>query len=219
MKTESIEVAALTEAEAEAELVRLAAEIKAHDERYYQRDKPAVSDAEYDALRRRNAEIEARFPQLRRADSPSQRVGAAPAEAFEKAPHGQPMLSLDNAFDEQDVADFYARIRRFLGLGEAEPLVLTAEPKIDGVSANLRYEKGHLVRGATRGDGFVGENVTANLLTIPDIPECLSGDRLPDVIEVRGEVYMSHADFTVLNENQLAAGKPALSLRTTKERC
>ncbi len=209
MKTQSIEVAALTEPQAEVELARLAAEIKAHDERYYQQDKPAVPDAEYDALRLRNAEIEARFPQLRRPDSPSLRVGAAPAEAFEKAPHGQPMLSLDNAFDEQDVADFCARIRRFLGLDQAEPLVLTAEPKIDGVSANLRYEKGRLVRGATRGDGLVGENVTANLLTISDIPEFLAGDRLPDVIEVRGEVYMSHADFAVLNENQLAAGKPA----------
>lgn len=209
MKTESIPVAALTQAQAEEELARLAAEIEAHDNRYYQEDAPAISDAEYDVLRRRNAEIEARFPALRRPDSPSLRVGAAPLDAFQKAPHAQPMLSLDNAFDDQDVADFYERIRRFLGLGEADPLVLTAEPKIDGVSANLRYENGCLVRGATRGDGLVGEDITANLRTIADIPGNLAGDDLPATIEVRGEVYMSHSDFATLNERQQEAGKQA----------
>ena len=209
MKTESIPVAALTRAQAEEELARLAAEIEAHDNRYYQQDAPAISDAEYDALRLRNAEIEARFPALRRPDSPSLRVGAAPLDAFKKAPHARPMLSLDNAFDDRDVADFYERVRRFLRLGDADPLVLTAEPKIDGVSANLRYENGRLVRGATRGDGLVGEDITANLRTIADIPDNLAGDDLPAVIEVRGEVYMAHSDFAALNERQQAAGKQA----------
>src|SRR6185503_6018613 len=156
----------LTEAEAKKELERLASEIAEHDRRYYQDDAPTVSDAEYDALRRRNNEIEAAFPELIRKDSPSQRVGAKPAERFEKVRHARPMLSLDNAFTEQDVRDFVARVRRFLALPADEDVVLIAEPKIDGLSSSLRYERGEFVLGATRGDGTEGENVTANIRTI-----------------------------------------------------
>jgi DNA ligase (NAD+) len=195
----------LTSAEAAAELEHLAEQIAEHDRRYYQDDAPAISDAEYDALRLRNAEIEARFPKLVRADSPSARVGAKPAERFEKVRHARPMLSLDNAFTDEDVADFVARIRRFLGLKPDDELVLVAEPKIDGLSASLRYEDGKLVLGATRGDGAEGENVTANIRTIGDVPKMLGHDA-PKVLEVRGEVYMTHKAFASLNERQAKEG-------------
>ena len=198
-------VDALSKVEAEAELARLAEEIAAHDAAYYQQDAPLVSDGEYDALRRRNEEIEAHFPELKRSDSPSERVGAAPTSAFGKVEHVVPMLSLGNAFDDADVTDFDARIRRFLNLEADAELVFTSEPKIDGLSASLRYEKGVLVQGATRGDGRVGEDITANLKTLPDIPHQLPTG-VPDIVEVRGEVYMSHADFAALNARQEAAG-------------
>ncbi|MCC2113397.1 MAG: NAD-dependent DNA ligase LigA, partial [Hyphomicrobiales bacterium] len=184
----------LTETEAVAELARLAEEIAGHDRRYYQDDAPTVSDAEYDALRQRNAAIEARFPALVREDSPSKRIGAAPAETFSKVTHAVPMLSLDNAFDDDDVSEFAARVRRFLKLDPDAPLAMTAEPKIDGLSLSLRYENRRLVTAATRGDGTVGENVTANARTIADIPNTLPEDA-PDIVEVRGEVYMTHAAF------------------------
>lgn len=198
-------VDALSKVEAQVELARLAEEIAAHDAAYYQQDAPLVSDGEYDALRRRNEEIEARFPELKRSDSPSERVGAAPTSAFGKVEHVVPMLSLGNAFDDADVTDFDARIRRFLNLEADAELVFTSEPKIDGLSASLRYEKGVLVQGATRGDGRVGEDITANLKTLPDIPHQLPTG-VPDIVEVRGEVYMSHADFAALNVRQEAAG-------------
>lgn len=196
----------LTKTEAEAELERLASEIARHDQAYYAEDAPEISDAEYDALRSRNKQIEERFPGLKRADSPSERVGTEVSEKFAKVVHGVPMLSLDNAFSEQDVRDFAARVRRFLRLGEDAPVAMTAEPKIDGLSVSLRYENGRLVSAATRGDGQVGENVTANALTIADIPERLKGNP-PDILEVRGEVYMMVADFTELNRRQAEAGK------------
>jgi len=199
-------VDALTETAAKAELKRLAEEIAEHDRRYYQEDAPTVTDAAYDALRRRNQEIEARFPQLVRADSPSQRVGAAPTGRFKKIRHALPMLSLDNAFAEEDVVDFVARIRRFLKLGEGEPIAFSAEPKIDGLSMSLRYEDGALVTGATRGNGAEGEDVTANIRTLADVPKILKGRRVPPVCEVRGEVYMTKHAFLDLNERQKAAG-------------
>ncbi|MGK2742350.1 NAD-dependent DNA ligase LigA [Tepidicaulis sp. LMO-SS28] len=204
-------VASLTEKEAAAELERLAQEIAAHDARYYREDAPSISDAEYDALRLRNDEIEKRFPDLVREDSPSKKVGAAPSEKFDKVTHRVPMLSLSNAFDDEDVTEFLARIRRFLNLKEEEELAVTAEPKIDGLSASLRYEKGKFVLGATRGDGREGENVTANLRTITDIPARIKAKDIPDVFEVRGEVYMSHADFAALNERQAKDGKPVFA--------
>ncbi|MBC8128866.1 MAG: NAD-dependent DNA ligase LigA, partial [Rhizobiaceae bacterium] len=198
MKTErSVDV--LTPEEAAGELARLADEIGGHDRRYYADDAPTVSDAAYDALRRRNLEIERRFPDFVREDSPSRKVGSAPSVRFRKIRHAVPMLSLDNAFTEEDVADFAKRVRRFLGLGDAAPLAIAAEPKIDGLSLSLRYEEGRLVSAATRGDGAVGEDVTANALTIDDIPHRLASTR-PAVFEVRGEVYMTHADFLALNE-------------------
>ena len=199
-------VAQLSQAEAAEELARLAAELAAHDEHYYRQDAPTVSDADYDALKRRNAAIEARFPELVRGDSPSRRVGAAPSESFAPVEHGVPMLSLDNAFDAADVEDFVRRIRRFLGLDET-PIAFTAEPKIDGLSASLLYEDGRLVRGATRGDGRVGEDVTANLLTLSDIPRRLAGTGWPDRIEVRGEVYIAHEAFAAMNAAAEAAGE------------
>ena len=201
-----IDPAKLTEAQAKAELKRLATEIAAHDKRYYQEDAPTVTDAEYDALRQRNAAIEARFPDLVRTDSPSKRVGAAPTGKFKKVRHALPMLSLDNAFAEQDVVDFVMRIRRFLKLGEDEKLAFSAEPKIDGLSMSLRYEGGELVTAATRGDGAEGEDVTANIRTLEDVPKKLKGRNVPDICEVRGEVYMTKHAFLGLNERQKAAG-------------
>jgi len=201
-----IKPADLTDAQAKAELARLAAEIAAHDERYYQQDKPTVTDAAYDALRERNTAIEKRFPDLVRPDSPSRRVGAAPTGKFKKVRHALPMLSLDNAFEEQDVIDFVARIRRFLKLSDDEKIVFSAEPKIDGLSMSLRYENGELITAATRGDGAEGEDVTANIRTLKDVPLELKGRPVPKICEVRGEVYMTKADFLKLNERQKAAG-------------
>ena len=200
----------LTRTQARRELARLAAEIDAHDRRYYQEDAPTVSDADYDALRVRNAEIEARFPDLVRADSPSHRVGAAPVGSFAKVRHRVPVLSLDNAFADQDVIQFAERIRRLLGLAN-KPLVFVAEPKIDGLSVSLRYAAGRLVTGATRGDGTQGEDVTANVRTLADIPDRLRGKDAPAVCEVRGEVYMTKSAFLALNERQHAAGKPGFA--------
>ncbi|SEM89507.1 DNA ligase (NAD+) [Gemmobacter aquatilis] len=193
----------LSEAQARAELARLAAEIGRANEAYHTLDAPEISDADYDALKQRNAAIEARFPDLKRADSPSTQVGAALAEGFGKIRHEVRMLSLENAFAAEDVADFEARIRSYLGF--EGPLLYTAEPKIDGLSLSLRYEGGVLMQAATRGDGEMGENVTENARTIADIPATLSN--APEVLEVRGEVYMSHADFAALNARQQAAGE------------
>ncbi|MGQ0486112.1 MAG: NAD-dependent DNA ligase LigA [Hyphomicrobiales bacterium] len=198
-------VARLSESEAKAELARLAREIAEHDRRYFQHDAPTISDAAYDALRQRNAEIEARFPHLVLPDSPSHRVGAGPAEKFGKVRHRVPMLSLANGFSDEDVTDFLGRIRRFLNLNEAEAIEVTAEPKIDGLSISLRYEKGALAQAATRGDGSEGEDVTRNVMTIAEIPKRLA--KAPEVIEIRGEIYMSHKDFAVLNEKQIEAGE------------
>ena len=194
----------LTEAEARAELARLATAIAEADRAYHAEDAPRLSDADYDALKARNAAIEARFPALKRADSPSERIGAAPADGFAKATHSRRMLSLANAFSAEDVEDFVTGLRRFLGLSAEAPLAFTAEPKIDGLSLSLRYESGRLVQAATRGDGAVGENVTENARTIADIPQTLTG--APDILEVRGEVYMTHEDFAALNARQAAAG-------------
>jgi DNA ligase (NAD+) len=199
-------VAKLTPAQAKAELTRLAEEIAEHDRRYYQQDAPSVSDAEYDALRMRNAAIEARFPDLVLAESPSQRVGAAPSSRFAKVRHAMPMLSLGNAFSEDDVRDFVARIRRFLKLPEDEEVAFSAEPKIDGLSMSLRYQDGELATAATRGDGAAGEDVTANVKTIKAIPHRLKGRNVPKVCEVRGEIYMTKSDFLKLNERQKESG-------------
>jgi DNA ligase (NAD+) len=199
-------VDALSEKEAKAEHARLAAEIAGHDRRYYQEDAPTVSDAAYDALRRRYDAIEARFPQLRTLESLTQRVGAAPSARFAKVRHAVPMLSLDNAFAEEDVVDFAGRIRRFLRLSDDEQIAFSAEPKIDGLSMSLRYENGELVTGATRGDGAEGEDVTANIKTLEDVPKRLKGKGLPAVCEVRGEVYMTKHAFLALNKRQTEAG-------------
>ena len=197
----------LTADEAEVELARLAGEIKRHDDLYHTQDDPEISDAAYDALRQRNDAIEARFPLLVRADSPSKRVGAAPASGFRKVKHAVPMLSLGNVFSEDELEDFIAGIRRFLKeLSDTDtPLEMVAEPKIDGLSISLRYESGTLVQAATRGDGQEGEDVTANARTIADIPQTLPDD-VPEILEVRGEVYMSKADFFALNARQEAEG-------------
>jgi len=195
----------LTEAEAVEELTKLADEIAAHDIRYHQQDAPSISDADYDALKQRNTAIEQAFPHLVRENSPSQRVGAARSEQFTPVEHGVPMLSLDNAFSDEDAAEFDARVKRFLRL-EGE-VAYTAEPKIDGLSASLRYENGVLVRGATRGDGRVGEDVTENVRTLSEIPKRLDGSGWPEVIEVRGEVYLGHAEFAALNAAAEAAGQ------------
>ena len=203
-------VEALSEAEAKAELARLATEIARHDRLYYQADSPEISDAAYDALQRRNAAIEARFPDLVRPDSPRYRVGAPPVEAFNKVEHKLPMLSLDNAMEEEAVRDFLARIRRFLNLAADDPVDLVAEPKIDGLSCALRYEDGLLVRGATRGDGQVGEDITANVRTIRDIPQRLLDDP-PPLLEVRGEIFMQLEDFQALNARREAEGQPVFA--------
>ena len=203
---DKIPVSDLDAAQAAEELTRLADEIAAHDLHYFAKDAPVLSDAEYDALKLRNAAIEARFPELVRENSPSLRVGAQASEQFSPVEHGTPMLSLDNAFSDEDARDFDARVRRFLGLGETQ-IAYTAEPKIDGLSASLRYENGILVRGGTRGDGRVGEDVTENLRTLAEIPNRLKGSGWPDVIEVRGEVYLGHEDFAQLNQAAATAGQ------------
>jgi len=200
-----IDPAKLTEAQATAELKRLAYEIGLNDKRYYQEDAPKITDAAYDALRERNAAIEKRFPHLIRSDSPSKRVGAAPTGRFRKVRHAVPMLSLDNAFGDDDVVDFVARIRRFLKLSDDEKIAFSAEPKIDGLSMSLRYEDGELVTAATRGDGAEGEDVTANIRTLKDVPHRLHGRHVPAVTEVRGEVYMTKHAFLELNEQRKAA--------------
>lgn len=199
-------VASMNEEQARAELRRLTEELAAHDAAYYQNDAPKVSDGEYDALKARALEIEAKYPSLTNIDSPSQKVGAPVSEQFAEVRHGVPMLSLDNAFDDGDVRDFVNRVYRFLNLPHSEPLGFVAEPKIDGLSANLRYENGVLVRGATRGDGKTGEDVTANLKTIADIPQKLSGSGWPAVIEIRGEVYSPTDAFDAFNKNAAQLG-------------
>ena len=221
----------LTEADAANRLMRLAKEIARHDKLYHDQDAPEISDADYDALVRENRELEERFPQLVRSDSPSKRLGAAPTSALAKVRHARPMLSLENAFSAEEVEEFVARVKRFLALPGDAFVAFTAEPKIDGLSCSLRYERGELVLAATRGDGAVGEDVTANVRTIQDIPQTLFPSRagrgsrggsnvgiptpdpslegrgeIPDVLEVRGEVYMSKADFEALNERQEASG-------------
>ncbi|HUN95990.1 MAG TPA: NAD-dependent DNA ligase LigA [Bradyrhizobium sp.] len=199
------DVAKLSQAQAKVEWMRLALELEAHDRRYYQEDAPSVSDAEYDALRQRFNAIEKRFPEFVTAESPSQKVGAAPSGRFRKVRHALPMLSLDNAFAEQDVRDFVGRIERFLKLSD-DRIAFSAEPKIDGLSMSLRYEAGELVTAATRGDGTEGEDVTANIRTLEDVPQKLRGRNVPDICEVRGEVYMTKKAFLALNERQKAAG-------------
>jgi DNA ligase (NAD+) len=194
---------ALTEAEAAEELAHLAEQIAHHDAAYHTHDAPEIADADYDALRRRNSAIEARFPSLIRTDSPSARIGGAPESGFSKLRHRVPMLSLDNAFGAVEFAEFCVRAKRFLG--RTEPLVFVAEPKIDGLSINLTYERGRFTRGATRGDGTEGEDVTANLRTMKSVPDKLSGDA-PALIEIRGEVFMTKADFLTLNQTQAEAG-------------
>ncbi|HJN03900.1 MAG TPA: NAD-dependent DNA ligase LigA, partial [Alphaproteobacteria bacterium] len=205
-KTSAVD--ALTPKQAAAELARLAAEIASHDVHYYDKTAPEISDAEYDELRRRNDAIEARFPDLIRDDSPTRRIGAAAASGFAKVRHSVPMLSLGNAFNEGDVSDFVARVRRFLRLGADDELAVLAEPKIDGLSATLRYESGVFVLGATRGDGSEGEDVTENLRTLKDVPAKLGERKVPAVLEVRGEVFMRRDEFIVFNESQAAADKP-----------
>ncbi len=190
--------------QASQELARLAVVLSRANTAYHSNDAPDISDAEYDALKRRNAEIEARFPDQKRSDSPSDIVGAAPSDGFSKISHAVPMLSLGNAFSDEDVVDFDARIRKFLGLSVDSALFFTAEPKIDGLSLSLRYEEGRLVQAATRGDGEVGENVTQNALTISDVPQHI--ENAPALLEVRGEVYMAHSDFSDLNVRQIAKG-------------
>ncbi|NNE21782.1 MAG: NAD-dependent DNA ligase LigA [Rhizobiales bacterium] len=206
MALRKIAVEELSSDQAVEELAALAAEIAEHDRHYHQEDAPVISDADYDALRRRNEAIELRYPDLVREDSPSKSVGATPSEKFGKVRHAVAMLSLGNAFDADDVADFDKTIRRFLSLGDDAALAFTAEPKIDGLSISLRYEAGELVMAATRGDGAEGENVTANVRTINEIPKTVAASDFPDVFEVRGEIYLSHQDFADINEKQSKAG-------------
>ena len=192
----------MTESRVKAELARLAAVIAHHDEAYHRDDAPEITDAEYDALVTRNREIEAQFPGLIRADSPSRRVGGAALGGFAPFSPGVPMLSLDNGFGAEDFAEFGARIRRFLALPAEEPLDFVGEPKIDGLSVNLLYENGRFIRGGTRGDGAMGEDITANLRTMQDVPRRLTAP-FPTRIEIRGEVFMLKADFEALREQQL----------------
>ena len=206
VQTNKAPVALLTAKEAAAEHARLTKEISGHDKRYYQQDRPTISDAEYDELRRRYNAIEARFPDLRTIESLSLKVGVAPAGRFKKVRHAVPMLSLDNAISDQDVVDFVSRIRRFLKLSDDEKIAFSAEPKIDGLSVSLRYEDAELVTGATRGDGAEGEDVTANIRTLEDVPKELKGRLVPKICEVRGEVYMTKHAFLALNERQKEAG-------------
>ena len=206
MSTLSIAVEDLTLEDAVIELERLAGELAHHDGLYHGKDAPEISDADYDALKRRNEEIEARFPELVRSDSPSRKVGAAPSGIFQQITHARPMLSLDNVFSDEDVRDFIGSVYRFLGLLPDNSIAFTAEPKIDGLSMSLRYENGRLVSAATRGDGTTGENVTANIRTIKEIPQTLPADA-PDIVEVRGEVYMGKSDFLALNEQMVVEGK------------
>ena len=201
------DVAGLTKAQAKVEHKRLALEIERHDKAYYQEDAPKISDAEYDALRKRFNAIEARFPELVSSESPSQKIGAAPSGKFRKVRHAVPMLSLDNAFAEDDVIDFVGRIRRFLKLDDDHRIDFSAEPKIDGLSMSLRYEDGELVTAATRGDGAEGEDVTANIRTLEDVPKKLKGRKVPEICEVRGEVYMTKKAFLALNKKQVEAGE------------
>jgi DNA ligase (NAD+) len=198
----------LTLREAQEEHEALGREIAEHDRRYYEEDAPSISDAEYDALRKRYEALEAQFPELGGDESLTRKVGAKASEKFAKVRHRVPMLSLANAFHEDDVTAFVERIRRFLNLKAGAPLAFTAEPKIDGLSLSLRYERGHLITAATRGDGIEGEDVTANARTVRDIPERLHGSGVPDIFEVRGEIYLLHSDFAAINERQAAAGKP-----------
>lgn len=193
----------LTEAEAANRLMRLAKEVAKHNRLYHDQDAPEISDADYDALIRENNGLEAAFPHLIRADSPNAQVGAAATSALKKVPHAVRMMSLDNGFSDEDIGEFLARVRRFLSLPDAEPLALTAEPKIDGLSCSLRYEQGELKLAATRGDGTTGEDVTANVRTIADIPQHLTGADIPDLFEIRGEVYMAKEDFAGLNARLL----------------
>jgi DNA ligase (NAD+) len=200
------DIAALTKAQAKVEHMRLALDIERHDKAYYQEDAPKISDAEYDGLRQRFNAIEKRFPEFVSGESPSQKIGAAPSGKFKKVRHAVPMLSLDNAFAEEDVVDFVGRIRRFLKLADDDRIDFSAEPKIDGLSMSLRYEDGELVTAATRGDGAEGEDVTANIRTLEDVPKKLRGRNVPEICEVRGEVYMTKKAFLALNERQKAAG-------------
>src|SRR5665647_1698863 len=202
-----IDVATLTKAQAKVEHKRLTLEIERHDKAYYQEDAPKISDAEYDALRKSFNAIEARFPEFVTGSSPSQKIGAAPSGKFRKIRHAVPMLSLDNAFAEEDVLDFVGRIRRFLKLGDDDGIDFSAEPKIDGLSMSLRYEQGELVTAATRGDGAEGEDVTVNIRTLEDVPKKLKGRNVPDICEVRGEVYMTKKAFLELNNKQIEAGE------------
>src|SRR5277367_5729608 len=206
MTTAEKQPVTLTLAKARAEHARLGAEIAEHDRRYHGEDQPTISDAEYDELRRRYTALEAAFPELAGGDSENRKVGATPSEKFAKVRHAVPMLSLGNIFADEEVEEFCARVRRFLGLSESAPLDIVAEPKIDGLSCSLRYENGELVRAATRGDGYEGEDVTANIRNVQSIPKRLKG--APKIFEARGEVYMRHADFAALNAGQAAAGKP-----------
>src|SRR6202049_2081354 len=200
------DIATLTKAQAKVEHKRLVLELESHDKAYYQDDAPKISDAEYDALRKRFNAIEVRFPEFVTSESPSQKIGAAPSGKFKKVRHAVPMLSLDNAFAKEDVLDFVGRIQRFLKLGDDDKIDFSAEPKIDGLSMSLRYEGGELVTAATRGDGAEAENATANIRTLEDVPQKLKGRNVPDICEVRGEVYMTKKAFLALNERQKAAG-------------
>ena len=197
-----IDIESLDEKQAALELERLVQTMAQADIAYHRNDAPEISDADYDALKQRNSAIEAKFPELKRKDSPSEKIGAPIASGFAKVKHAIAMMSLGNAFTDEDVTDFDARVRKFLNVPDAQMLDYTAEPKIDGLSLSLRYEKGILVQAATRGDGETGENVTANALTLQDIPTNIEG--APDILEVRGEIYMSHSDFAKLNESQIA---------------